>query len=52
MQKNILIIGAGLTGLLLAYKLKQQGVSVIILEARERLGGRIYTHLSDQNTPI
>lgn len=52
MNKNILIIGAGLTGLLLAYKLKQQGVSVTILEARERLGGRIHTHLSDQDTPI
>ncbi len=52
MHKNILIIGAGLTGLLLAYKLKQQGISVTVLEARERLGGRIYTHLSDQETPI
>jgi len=52
MHKTILIIGAGLTGLLLAYRLKQQGISVTILEARERLGGRIYTHFSDQETPI
>lgn len=52
MNKNVLIIGAGLTGLLLAYKLRQQGIPVTILEARERLGGRIYTHLSDQDTPI
>ncbi len=52
MKKNILIIGAGLTGLLLAYRLKKQGVSVTILEARNRIGGRIYTHLTDRETSI
>ncbi|MFT5890950.1 MAG: monoamine oxidase [Dokdonia sp.] len=52
MNKNVLIIGAGLTGLLLAYRLKKQGISVIVLEARDRIGGRIYTHLSKQETPI
>ncbi|MEP0265182.1 NAD(P)/FAD-dependent oxidoreductase [Dokdonia sp.] len=52
MKKNVLIIGAGLTGLLLAYKLKQQGIPVIILEARDRIGGRIHTYLSNQETPI
>ncbi|WP_299764846.1 NAD(P)/FAD-dependent oxidoreductase [uncultured Dokdonia sp.] len=52
MKKNVLIIGAGLTGLLLAYRLKKQGIPVILLEARNRIGGRIYTHLSAQETPI
>jgi monoamine oxidase len=52
MNKNVLIIGAGLTGLLLAYRFKKLGISVIILEARDRIGGRIYTHLSEQETPI
>lgn len=52
MKKNVLIIGAGLTGLLLAYKLKQQGIPVTILEARDRIGGRIHTYLSNQETPI
>lgn len=52
MKKNVLIIGAGLTGLLLAYRLKKQGIPVLILEARNRIGGRIHTHFSDQETPI
>ncbi len=52
MNKNVLIIGAGLTGVLLAYRLKKQGISVTVLEARDRIGGRIYTHLSAQETPI
>lgn len=52
MKENVLIIGAGLTGLLLAYRLKKQGIPVIVLEARDRIGGRIYTHLSAQETPI
>jgi len=52
MHKKVLIIGAGLSGLLLAYRLKQKGVSVQIIEARNRLGGRIHTLSSLKNTPI
>lgn len=51
MKKNI-IIGAGLTGLLLAYRLKQKGIPFVILEARNRIGGRIHTYTSSQATPI
>jgi monoamine oxidase len=40
---DILIIGAGLTGLTLAYFLQKRNISVKIIEARERVGGRIYT---------
>ncbi len=52
MPPNILIIGAGLTGLTLAYYLKQKNSTVQIVEARERLGGRIHTLYSDQNAPL
>ena len=38
-----IIIGAGLTGLTLAWYLKQVGVRALVIEARERVGGRIYT---------
>ncbi|MFT5847747.1 MAG: monoamine oxidase [Psychroserpens sp.] len=55
MQKqstDILIIGAGLTGLTLAYYLKQLNVSVTIVEARSRLGGRVYTKENTNQAPI
>lgn len=47
----ILIIGAGLSGLLTAYRLKQAGIPFKILEARKRLGGRINTVYDVNNTP-
>ena len=43
MNKKVLILGAGLSGLYLGYKLKQEGISVKIIEANDRIGGRIYT---------
>ena len=41
-KKDLIIIGAGLSGLYAA-TLLQDKFNIIILEARERLGGRIYT---------
>ncbi len=43
MQKDVIIIGCGLAGLTAAYLLEKSGVSSVILESRERPGGRIYT---------
>lgn len=43
-QKHCVIIGAGLAGLAAAYKLKNAGWKVTILEARERIGGRVLSH--------
>lgn len=40
---DVLIVGAGAAGLMAAYKLSAAGRGVIVLEARERLGGRIHT---------
>ena len=40
-QPHIGIIGAGISGLRCAAKLSQYGFNVTILEARDRLGGRI-----------
>ena len=43
MRKKVGIIGAGLTGLLLAKHLQDHGFEFKIFEARDRLGGRILT---------
>lgn len=40
---KVLIIGAGLAGLTLAYQLHKQEIDVTIVEARSRIGGRIHT---------
>ncbi len=43
MKKKILIIGGGLSGIYLGYLLKKEGFSIKIVEANDRIGGRIYT---------
>ena len=48
----IIIIGAGLSGLLTGYRLKKKGIPFKILEARNRIGGRIDTVYGINNTPI
>jgi len=43
MQDEIIVIGAGAAGLMVARKLSREGKHVKLLEARERAGGRIHT---------
>lgn len=38
---KVLVVGAGIAGLTAAYRLRQAGVPVDIIEARNRVGGRI-----------
>lgn len=40
---RVLILGAGPAGLTCAYELKQQGYDVTVLEARDRVGGHVFT---------
>ncbi|WP_019038613.1 flavin monoamine oxidase family protein [Psychroflexus tropicus] len=40
---KVIIVGAGLSGLMTAYKLRHSNFELEILEARDRIGGRIYT---------
>ena len=42
-SKKVIIIGAGMSGLVAGYELTRAGHDVTILEARNRLGGRVLT---------
>ena len=49
---DIAIIGAGIAGLAAGRRLAGAGRRVAILEARDRVGGRIYTHRAAPGIPI
>ncbi|MFD2036134.1 protoporphyrinogen/coproporphyrinogen oxidase [Belliella marina] len=40
---KVIVIGAGVSGLIAAYELERSGISPVILEAGDRVGGRIAT---------
>lgn len=44
--KKVIVIGAGIAGIAAARSLKSSGYDVVILEGRDRIGGRIWTDRS------
>src|SRR5215211_4630514 len=50
-RPTVIILGAGAAGMAAAAVLSQKGVSALILEARDRIGGRIHT-IRDPAFPI
>lgn len=44
--KTVIIIGAGISGLSAAKRLNETGVNIIILEAQDKIGGRLRTNRS------
>lgn len=45
--RDVVIVGAGAAGLTAAHELKKAGLSVVVLEARDRVGGRLWTDVID-----
>ncbi len=53
MADEVIIVGAGVAGLAAAAELTKRGIDVTVLEARDRIGGRILTrHLREWQTPL
>ncbi|KAL8166101.1 hypothetical protein V2J09_007600 [Rumex salicifolius] len=51
-RKRVIVVGAGPAGLTAARHLQRQGFSVIVLEARSRIGGRVHTDHSSLSVPV
>ncbi len=51
-EADFCIVGAGYAGLTAAYRLKQAGYTVVVVEARERIGGRVWTKYLTDGTPV
>lgn len=47
-KKKVIVVGAGISGLRCAAVLQRHGIEVVVLEGRDRIGGRIHTTRSEK----
>ncbi|KAI0152968.1 amine oxidase [Xylariaceae sp. FL1272] len=51
-EADVVVIGAGLSGLQAAYSLTEAGISTVVLEARSRVGGKTWSVPNENATGI
>lgn len=51
-MREVIIIGAGLSGFSAAFYLNKAGIKPLVLEARARTGGRVLTIAAGNDTPV
>jgi monoamine oxidase len=51
-EADVCVVGAGFAGLTAARRLTAAGRSVVVVEARDRVGGRIWTQRLPDGTPV
>jgi len=49
---KVIVVGAGMAGIAAAKRLKENGFDVVVLEARDRIGGRMNTSTNPSGTTI
>jgi monoamine oxidase len=49
---DVCVVGAGYAGLTAARRIKQAGATAIVLEARDRVAGRVWTRPAPDGTPV
>ena len=49
---DVVVVGAGLAGLTAARDLEAAGRSIVVLEARDRVGGRLLNHTFADGTVV
>lgn len=52
LEADVAIVGAGFAGLTAAKHLSQRGRTAVVLEARDRVGGRVFTDRLPDGTPV